>query len=383
MAETKRDYYEVLGVAKDATPEQIKKAYHKLALANHPDTHPGDKDAEARFKEATEAYEVLSDEKKRAAYDQYGFAGIDGAGGMGHDYSHVYQDFSDIFGGRGGFEDIFSSFFGGGMGGGQGGGRRSGGPSQGSSLRYDVTLDFKDALFGTKVDVSYIHQVVCDTCHGSGSADGTGTKTCPTCGGSGQVRRNSGFFTVATTCPTCGGRGQVIDHPCPDCHGSGLKRKQTKLRVTIPAGVDNGNRVTLRGMGDAGANGGPSGDLVVFITVRPDKYFVRQGADLYLQVPISFTQAALGADIIITSVDGKELKVSIPSGTQSGKLLRVRGQGAPKLNSTDRGDLYLRIQVDIPKHLGLRARGLMKQLAEAMGENDRPQPVPYEGDINE
>ena len=382
MAETKRDYYEVLGVAKDATPEQIKKAYHKLALANHPDTHPGDKDAEARFKEATEAYEVLSDEKKRAAYDQYGFAGIDGAGGMGHDYSHVYQDFSDIFGGRGGFEDIFSSFFGGGMGG-QGGARRSGGPSQGSSLRYDVTLDFKDALFGTKVDVSYIHQVVCDTCHGSGSADGTGTKTCPTCGGSGQVRRNSGFFTVATTCPTCGGRGQVIDHPCPDCHGSGLKRKQTKLRVTIPAGVDNGNRVTLRGMGDAGANGGPSGDLVVFITVRPDKYFVRQGADLYLQVPISFTQAALGSDIIITSVDGKELKVSIPGGTQSGKLLRVRGQGAPKLNSTDRGDLYLRIQVDIPKHLGLRARGLMKQLAEAMGENDRPQPVPYEGDINE
>ena len=351
-------------------------------MANHPDTHPGDKDAEARFKEATEAYEVLSDEKKRAAYDQYGFAGIDGAGGMGHDYSHVYQDFSDIFGGRGGFEDSFSSFFGGGMGG-QGGARRSGGPSQGSSLRYDVTLDFKDALFGTKVDVSYIHQVVCDTCHGSGSADGTGTKTCPTCGGSGQVRRNSGFFTVATTCPTCGGRGQVIDHPCQDCHGSGLKRKQTKLRVTIPAGVDNGNRVTLRGMGDAGANGGPSGDLVVFITVRPDKYFVRQGADLYLQVPISFTQAALGSDIIITSVDGKELKVSIPGGTQSGKLLRVRGQGAPKLNSTDRGDLYLRIQVDTPKHLGLKARSLMKQLSEAMGENDRPQPVPYEGDINE
>lgn len=267
--------------------------------------------------------------------------------------------------------------------GGQGGARRSGGPSQGSSLRYDVTLDFKDALFGTKVDVSYIHQVVCDTCHGSGSADGTGTKTCPTCGGSGQVRRNSGFFTVATTCPTCGGRGQVIDHPCQDCHGSGLKRKQTKLRVTIPAGVDNGNRVTLRGMGDAGANGGPSGDLVVFITVRPDKYFVRQGADLYLQVPISFTQAALGSDIIITSVDGKELKVSIPGGTQSGKLLRVRGQGAPKLNSTDRGDLYLRIQVDTPKHLGLKARSLMKQLSEAMGENDRPQPVPYEGDINE
>ena len=384
MAETKRDYYEVLGVAKDATADQIKKAYHKLALANHPDTHPGDKDAEARFKEATEAYEVLSDEKKRAAYDKFGFAGIDGSGGMGHDYSRVYQDFSDLFGGRGGggFEDIFSSFFGGGMGG-QGGGRSAGGPSQGSSLRYDVTLDFKDALFGTKVDVSYIHQVVCDSCHGSGSADGSGTKTCPTCGGSGQVRRNSGFFTVATTCPTCGGRGQVIDHPCQDCHGSGLKRKQTKLRVTIPAGVDNGNRITLRGMGDAGANGGPSGDLVVFISVRPDKYFVRQGADLYLQIPISFTQAALGADVLVSGVDGKELKVSIPSGTQSGKQLRVRGQGATKLNSTDRGDLYLRIQVETPKHLGLKARGLMKQLSEAMGENTKPQPVPYEGDINQ
>lgn len=376
---TKRDYYEVLGVPKDATAEQIKKAYHKLALANHPDTHPGDKEAEARFKEATEAYEVLSDQKKRAAYDQFGFAGIDGAGGTGHDYSNVYRDFSDLFGGRGGgggFEDIFSSFFGGG---GMGGQRRSSGPSQGASLRYDVTLDFKDALFGTKVDISYVHQVVCDTCHGSGSSDGGGTKVCPTCGGTGQVRRNSGFFTVATTCPTCGGRGKVIDHPCADCHGTGVKRKQTKLRVTIPAGVDTGNRITLRGMGDAGEGGGPSGDLLVFITVRPDRFYVRKGSDLYEQVPISMTQAALGCDITLATVDGKEIRVSIPAGTQSGKLLRVRGQGAPKLNSTDRGDLYLRIQVDVPKHLGLKARGLMKQLAEAMGEDSSPDPVPYDG----
>ncbi|MCH3907973.1 MAG: molecular chaperone DnaJ [Sphaerochaeta sp.] len=376
---TKRDYYEVLGVSKDATLEQIKKAYHKLALQNHPDTHPGDKAAEERFKEATEAYEVLGDEKKRAAYDQFGFAGIDGAGGTGHDYSHVYQDFSDIFGGHGGFEDIFSSFFGGGMGGGGGARQSQQGPGPGANLRYDVTIDFAQALAGTKVDISYAHQVMCDTCHGTGSEGGDGgTKVCPTCGGSGQVRRNSGFFSIATTCPTCGGTGRVIDHPCSDCHGSGVKRKQTKVRVTIPAGVDTGNHMTLRGMGDAGANGGESGDLYVYINVKPDKYFVRDGADLYLQIPVSFPQAALGSDIQVTNWDGTVLKVNIPSGTQSGKLLRVRDQGAPKLNSTERGDLYIKIQVDTPKRLGLKAKKLMQDLAEAMGSDDHPSPVTFE-----
>lgn len=373
---TKRDYYEVLGVAKDATPEQIKKAFHKQALANHPDTHPGDKEAEQRFKEATEAYEVLSDPKKRQAYDQYGFAGIDGAGGMGHDFSGVYNnpDFQDIFGG-GGFEDIFSQFFGGGA-----SRARSRGPAQGASLRYNATLDFKDALFGTKLDVSYVHNVVCDTCHGSGSSDGSGMQTCPVCHGTGQMRHSNGFFSVATTCQNCGGTGQVVQNPCKNCGGTGVMRKQTKLRVTIPAGVDNGSRITLRGMGDAGEHGGPSGDLVVFISVRPDKYFVRQGNDLYLQIPVSMTQAALGSDIMIKGIDDKEMKVTIPAGTQSGKLLRLRGQGAPKLNSTDRGDLYVKIQVDTPKlGLNLKARNLMKQLSEALGENSNPTPVSYQG----
>jgi molecular chaperone DnaJ len=377
---TKRDYYEVLGVAKDASQDEIKKAYHKLALANHPDTHPGDKEAEERFKEATEAYEVLGDEKKRATYDQYGFAGIDGANGMGHDYSNVYRDFSDIFGGGGhssGFEDIFSSFFGGGG----GGGRTSssaGGAQEGASLRYDIDLNFKDALFGTKVDISYVHQIMCDTCHGTGSESGSGTKVCPTCGGSGQVRRNSGFFSIATTCPTCGGSGHVIEHPCSACHGTGLQRKQTKVRVTIPAGVDTGNRVTLRGMGDAGANGGESGDLVVFVTVKPDKYFVRNGADLYVQIPVSMTQAALGADIEITGIDDATIKVPVPSGIQTGKMMRIRGQGAPKLNSSDRGDLYVKFQVDVPKHLGLKARKLMQELSATLGEEAHPSPVPYQ-----
>ncbi|MFA6844123.1 MAG: molecular chaperone DnaJ [Sphaerochaetaceae bacterium] len=376
----KRDYYEVLGVQKDATLDQIKKAYHKLAIANHPDTHPGDKAAEERFKEATEAYEVLGDEKKRSAYDQFGFAGIDGANGMGHDYSNVYRDFSDIFGGRGGsggFEDIFSSFFGGGMGTGSRS-RESGDSSSGASLRYDVTIAFKDAIFGTKVDIAYAHQVSCEICHGTGSESGSGTKVCPTCGGSGQVRRNSGFFSIASTCPTCNGSGRVIDHPCSECHGTGVKRKQTKVKVTIPAGVDTGNRITLRGMGDCGTNGGDTGDLYVYINVQPDKYFVREGNDLYLQIPISMTQAALGADIEVPSIEGQTIKVTVPSGIQNGKMLRVRGQGATKLNSSDRGDLYIKVLTVVPKHLGMKAKKLMQDLSESMGEISNPTPVPFE-----
>ncbi len=374
----KRDYYEVLGVGKTATLEEIKKAYRKLAIANHPDRNPGNKEAEDRFKEATEAYDVLGDEKKRKMYDQYGFAGVDGANGGAHDYSNVYRDFSDIFGGGfgGGFEDIFSSFFG-------GGGRtqtRGGqhGPEVGSSLRYDVDIDFKDAVFGTKIEVAYSHQVACDVCHGSGSEEHSGTKVCPTCNGSGQVRRNSGFFAIASACPTCGGSGHVIENPCSSCHGTGLKRKQQKVKVSIPAGVDSGSRVVLRGMGDAGANGGPSGDLYVYISVKPHKYFVRQDYELYCQIPISITQASLGGDIKVSTIDGDLIKVNIPSGIQSGKMLRVKGRGVTKLNSTDRGDMYIRLQVQIPKRLGTKAKKLMQELSEVLGEQEAPNPVPFE-----
>ncbi|WP_320130005.1 molecular chaperone DnaJ [uncultured Sphaerochaeta sp.] len=374
----KRDYYEVLGIAKTATLDEIKKAYRKLAIANHPDRNPGNKEAEERFKEATEAYEVLSDEKKRQTYDQFGFAGIDGANGSGHDYSNVYRDFSDIFGGGGGggFEDIFSSFFGGGSSRSQS--RGQGAPDVGSSLRYDIDVDFKDAVFGTKVEIAFSHQVACDTCHGSGAKGGSGTKVCPTCNGAGQVRRNSGFFSVASTCPTCNGTGRVIENPCIDCHGTGLKRKQQKVKVTIPAGVDNGSRVVLRGMGDAGANGGATGDLYVYVSVKAHKFFVRQDYDLFCQIPISITQASLGNDIEVPTIDGQNIKVTIPAGVQSGKMLRVRGRGVTKLNSTDRGDMYIKLLVQVPKHLSLKAKKVMQELSEALGEDVAPKPVPFE-----
>ena len=375
----KRDYYEVLGVGKTATLEEIKKAYRKLAIANHPDKNPGDKAAEERFKEATEAYDALGDEKKRKMYDQYGFAGVDGANGGTHDYSNVYRDFSDIFGGGfggGGFEDIFSSFFGGGSRTQARSNQR--GSEAGSSLRYDVDIEFKDAVFGTKIEVAYSHQVACEECHGSGSEGGSGTKICPTCNGSGQVRRNSGFFAIASTCPTCNGSGQVIESPCSSCHGVGLKRKQQKVKVTIPAGVDTGSRVVLRGMGDAGPNGGPAGDLYVYINVKPHKYFVRQDYDLYCQIPISITQASLGAEMQVPTIDGQSIKVNIPSGIQHGKMLRVRERGVTKLNSTDRGDMYIKLMVQVPKRLGAKAKKLMQELSDALGEETSPNPVPFE-----
>ncbi len=372
----KRDYYEVLGVSKSATDDEIKKAYRKLAMANHPDTHPNDKDAEERFKEASEAYEVLSDKTKRSNYDQFGFAGVEGGAG---NYSNVYRDFSDIFGGAGGgfggFSDIFESFFG-------GGGRSSSGgqstQSRGASLQYNVSVSFHDAAFGTKVDVTYSHDEACESCHGTG---GSGSKTCPTCGGRGQVARGNGFFQMASTCPTCHGSGRVIENPCSSCHGSGLSRKQERLSVTIPAGSDNGTKLVLRGKGNAGPNGGANGDLIVVVNVKEDKYFVREDSNVFLQVPISITQAALGCEIDVPVIDGGKVRVSIPSGIQSGKSLRLKGRGVPRFRSTssdDRGDMYLTIIVQTPKHLGLKAKSLMKQLSEAMGEDTSPSPIPFD-----
>ncbi len=366
----KRDYYEVLGVSKTATQDEIKKAYRKIALANHPDTHPNDKEAEERFKEASEAYEILSDEKKRRNYDQFGFAGVEGAAGAGN-YSNVYRDFSDIFGGAGGFSDIFESFFGGGR---RGASARSGGRA-GSSLRYELTIDFNEAVTGCKKEISFAHKVKCETCNGTG---GSGRRTCPTCHGSGQVARGSGFFQVATTCPTCQGTGSIVDNPCSSCHGSGTTRKSEKLMVTIPAGVETGSRLTLRGKGDAGENGGPDGDLYIFITVRDDKYFVREEQDVYLQIPISFSQAVLGTDIYVPTIDGTELKVAIPAGTQSGKILRLKGKGFPYINSSQRGNMYLKIVVEVPRHVSLKGRKLIKELADELGESERPTPMEYE-----
>ncbi len=370
----KRDYYEILGVSKDTSKDEIKKAYRKLAVANHPDRNPDNKEAETRFKEATEAYEVLSDEKKRQAYDQYGFAGVEGMNGGQHDYSSVFRDFSDIFGNdAGGFSSIFDSFFGG------GGSRSSGGargPFRGSSLQYNVEIEFKEAVFGTKVDVSYTRSVACDTCGGTGASAGSGRKACTSCGGSGQVRRSSGFFSIASTCPTCGGEGSMVEHPCESCRGHGVLKKRQKLKVKIPAGIESGKRISIPGQGEAGPNGGPPGDLLVYVTVRPHSYFERNGNDLYCMIPISITLAALGGEISVETIDGDRVKVKVPSGVQNGKMLRLKGRGVPYVHdSGKRGDMYIKLRVDTPKKLSSKAKALMKELSDVLGEEKHPRPI--------
>ena len=363
----KRDYYEVLGVQKGVTKDDIKKAYRKLAIQFHPDKNPGNKEAEEKFKEATEAYEVLSDDQKKSAYDQFGFAGVEGMGGGNHDYSTVFRDFEDIFGD---FSGIFDSLFGG-----TGGRRQSrSGPPQGSNLRYDIEVPFQDAVFGTKVEIQYSHNESCATCRGSGATGGSGRKVCATCAGSGQVRRSQGFFSIASPCPSCGGEGFVIEHPCKDCSGSGLLKKRQKLAVTIPAGIEDGKRVIIPNQGDAGPNGGPNGDLYVFIRVKPHEHFERDGLDLYCAVPISITQAALGAELFVTTLDGKRIKVRIPAGMQHGKMLRVREEGIP--SGTRRGDLYIKMIIQIPAKLSKRGKELLEELAKSEGEVDSPKPVP-------
>ena len=370
----KRDYYEVLGVSKDSSKDDIKKAYRKLAVQNHPDKNPGDKEAEERFKEATEAYEVLGDEQKRQTYDQFGFAGLEGmAGGGGHDYSTVFRDFEDIFGDFGG---IFDSFFGGG---GPRGGRRrsSGGGSRGSDLRYNLEISFRDAVFGTKTEISYRKNAACGTCEGKGTSSGSGRRTCPTCSGSGQVRRSSGFFSIASPCPTCSGEGYIIENPCTSCHGSGVQQKNQKIKVTIPAGIEHGKRINIPGQGDTGANGGAPGDLYVYISVAPHTFFERDRNDLYCVIPISITQAALGGEIFVPTLDEKKIKVKVPPGTQNGKILRIRGEGVPHLhNAQTRGDMYIKISVTIPGKLSTKAKTLLKELADLEGEESSPKPIP-------
>jgi len=364
----KRDYYEVLGVQKNSSKDDIKKAYRKLAIQYHPDKNPGNKQAEEKFKEATEAYEILGDDQKKTAYDQFGFAGVEGMSGQG-DYSNVFHGFEDIFG-EGGFSSIFDSFFGGGF-------RRNssgGGARQGANLRYDIEIPFKDAVFGTKVEIQYSHNESCAACKGSGTADGSGKKTCPTCRGSGQVRHSQGFFSVATTCHTCRGEGYIIEKPCGDCGGSGTQKKRQKIMVTIPAGVENGKRVVIPKQGDAGPNGGAAGDLYVFIRIKPHEYFERQGTDLYCAVPVSISQASLGADIHVTTLDSKTIKVKVPPGIQNGKMLRIREEGIP--SGSQRGSLYIKLMVQIPEKLSRRGRELLEEYAKVEGQNDSPAPIP-------
>lgn len=368
----KRDYYEVLGLQKGASKDDIKKAYRRLAVQHHPDKNPGNRESEEKFKEASEAYEVLSDDQKKATYDQFGHAGLEGmGGGGGQGFSSAFHGFEDIFGD---FSGIFDNFFGGGGGGGRRSSRNAGGPPQGANLRYDIEIPFQDAVFGTKIEVQYSRNEACSSCKGTGAAGGSGRKTCPSCGGSGQVRRSQGFFSVASPCSTCRGEGSIIENPCSVCGGSGTRKAKQKLAVTIPAGVEDGRRVVLHNQGDAGPNGGPYGDLIVFIRVKPHEYFERDGSDLYCAVPISMTQAALGAEVLIKTLDGKKIKIKVPAGTQHGKMMRVREEGVPTGNR--RGDLYIKLVIKVPAKLSKRGKELLEELSKVEGEVENPGAIP-------
>ncbi len=365
MAEQKRDYYEVLGVQKGATDAEIKKAYRKMAKENHPDLHPGDKDAEARFKEINEAYEVLSDSEKKARYDQFGFAGVDpsyGGGGYGGGFDGSF-DFGDL-------GDIFGSFFGGGFG---GGGRARSGPQRGESLRTRLTITFEEAAFGCEKEVSIDRVEQCETCKGTGAAPGTSPETCPACGGSGQVQQRRqtpmGVFATTGPCPRCGGTGKIIASPCKDCGGSGQVRRRKTLKVTIPAGIDNGQIISLRGQGSAGKNGGPAGDLQIVITVQPHQLFRRDGADVYCNAPITFTQAVLGGEMEIPTIDGK-VKYDIPEGTQTGTTFRLKGKGIPNVNGRGRGDQFVTVYIETPRNLNREQKEALKKFSSTLKENN-------------
>jgi len=371
----KRDYYEVLGVNRGASKDEIKKAYRRLAVQHHPDRNPGDKQAEEKFKEAAEAYEVLADENRRKAYDQFGFAGLEGMNFGAQEFSSVFRDFEDIFEGLN-FSSFFDNFFGGGGSRSRRGGARSA-ARRGADLRYETEVSFEEAVYGTKQEMTFTRHESCEACGGTGADRGSGRKLCPSCGGSGQVRRSSGFFSIATSCPTCGGEGEIIERPCAACSGRGQQSRTRTLKVTIPAGIESGKRIGLQGQGDGGGNGGPPGDLYVYVRVRPHEYFQRQGNDLYCVIPISISQAALGAEILVSSLDkGRQVKVKIPPGTQNGKVLRLKNEGVPHLHSPERrGDLYIKILVQVPTRVSPRARSLLQELAQLAGDNGHPTPV--------
>jgi len=365
MAE-KRDYYEVLGVKKDATADEIKKAYRKLTKENHPDLHPGDKACEERFKEANEAYEILSDEEKRKKYDQYGHAAFDPNAGFG---AGGFDGF-DGFGGFGGFGDIFSDIFGG-----FGGSTRSNpnAPRRGESVRATVNISFEEAAFGCKKEVTVAKVEACTDCKGTGCAPGTTPEICPDCKGTGSVTVNQrtpfGMMQSSTQCSKCRGTGKIIHQPCKTCRGMGAVRRQHKVEVNIPAGIDDGQTISKPGGGNAGVNGGPAGDLLVSVIVRPHARFERDGTSVLLDQEISYAQAALGAEVEVPTLDGK-VKLTIPEGTQPGAVFRLRGKGIPYLRGSGRGDQFVTVSIKVPKNLTGSQKELLRQFAASMGELD-------------
>lgn len=371
----KRDYYEVLGVAKDASESEIKKAYHKKAKKYHPDLNPGDADAEAKFKEAGEAYEVLSNAEKKARYDQFGHAGVDpnfGAGSPGGGFGG--------FGGGGGvdFGDIFETFFGGGFGGG-GFGRSQTNPNaprRGTDIRVSLVLSFMEAVHGTSKTITITKQDTCSECGGSGAEKGTTPETCPECNGSGFVvaakRTAFGMMQESRPCSRCGGKGKIISNPCRTCHGSGRVGTKKTLEIKVPAGVDDDQNIVQRGNGDAGLNGGPAGDLIVIITVRPDPMFERDRYDVYVNVPISFAEATLGAKVTVPTIDGK-VEYTVPDGTQSGKIFRLKNKGIPYVNGRGRGDQYVKVNVEIPQKLSKAQRDALNKFENSLKEDNYEQ----------
>ena len=365
MAE-KRDYYEVLGIQKGASEDEIKKAYKKLARKYHPDMNPGDKEAEEKFKEVNEANEVLSDPEKKARYDQFGFAGVDpnyGAGAGGGAYGGGF-DFGDL-------GDIFGSFFGGGFGGGQR--RNPNAPQRGESIRASVSVSFTEAAFGCEKSVTLERSEQCPTCKGNGCAPGTTPEICPDCHGTGtvQTRRQTpmGVFASNGPCRKCGGTGRLIHQPCPDCRSTGAVRKRKTIKVNIPAGIDHGQTISLRGQGNAGRNGGPAGDLLITVMVQPHELFRRDGVDVFCEAPITFAQAVLGAELEIPTIDGK-VKYSIPEGTQTGTVFRLKGKGIPVLNGRGRGDQYVTVTIETPRNLNKEQKEALRRFSETLGESN-------------
>ncbi|PYB70208.1 MULTISPECIES: molecular chaperone DnaJ [Rhizobium] len=363
----KADFYETLGVGRTADEKELKSAFRKLAMKYHPDKNPGDDEAEKKFKELNEAYETLKDPQKRAAYDRFGHAAFEqGGGGFGGG--------GGGFAGGGGFSDIFEDIFGEMMGGGRGGRARStGGRERGADLRYNMEISLEEAFTGKTAQIRVPTSITCDLCTGTGAKPGTKPTTCSTCQGSGRVRAAQGFFSIERTCPTCHGRGQTISDPCTKCHGHGRVTEERSLSVNIPAGIEDGTRIRLQGEGEAGLRGGPSGDLYIFLSVKPHEFFQRDGADLYCSVPISMTTAALGGTFDVVTLDGTKSRVTVPEGTQAGKQFRLKAKGMPVLRSAQTGDLYIQIQIETPQKLTKRQRELLQEFEQLSSKENNPE----------
>lgn len=373
-----RDYYEILGVERGADDSALKASFRKLAMEHHPDRNGGCEEAEGRFKEINEAYSVLSDPQKRAAYDRFGHAGVNGAGGgrgggAGGQFHDVNDIFNEVFG------DVFGDMFG-------GRGRQRSGPARGQDLRYDLEITLEQAYAGSEVEITVPASITCETCDGSGAKPGTSPTVCGSCGGAGRVRASQGFFSIERACPRCGGSGRLVLDPCEDCHGHGQVRKERTLQVRIPAGVDDGARIRLAGEGDAGARGGPRGDLYIFLSVKPHELFDRDGLDLLCTVPVPMSVAALGGDIEAPCLMGGEacdgnckIEVKVPEGSQTGRTVRLKGRGMPSLRSRERGDLVVELFVETPTRLTPRQKELMREFSDICGEQQHPKSATFLG----